>query len=176
MTDFFNFKRPTGANYIEAYIDASATIGKRSIVWWYARVLQGVKIGDDVSIGGGSEIGRGTTIGDRSRIGSMVFLPPNSVVGCDVFIGPGVVCTDDKHPRVHEPDEPSYIALPPRISEGAAIGAGAVLLPGVRIGPYARIGAGAIVTRDVAENEHVRGEPARTRLLSDVSTTAWTHP
>lgn len=148
----------TTHKHIESYIDRSAIVGERTIAWHYSRILAKVVIGEDCSIGGGTEIGRGSRIGNRSRIGANVFLPPNSVIGEDVFVGPGVVCTDDKHPRCGNSD---YTAEPPTIHDGAAIGAGAILLPGVTIGRNARIAAGAIVTKDVADGECVLGTPAR---------------
>jgi acetyltransferase-like isoleucine patch superfamily enzyme len=158
-----NFK--TFTKVIEAFIDPTAILGPNTIVWHYARVLANCTIGSDCNIGGGAEIGRGTTIGDRTRISSGVFLPSNTVIGSDVFIGPNVTCTDDKYPRTLKPGE-SYTALPPTIEDHASIGAGAILLPGVRIGRGARVAAGAIVTRDVQAGDAVIGMPARTFTLS----------
>ena len=155
-----NYK--TTHRQITAFIDPSAILPATSTVWHYAVVLAKVRIGESVSIGSGCEIGRGTIIGDRTRIGAHVFLPPNTTIGADVFVGPGVVCTDDKHPRCGNSD---YIAEPPMIEDGASIGAGAVLLPGVRIGKNARVAAGAIVTKHVPADGHVLGFPARERAM-----------
>ena len=146
---------------IECYIDPSVRIGMGTVVWHYARVLANVDLGLFVSIGGGSEIGVGSTIGAHSRVGANTFLPPRSVVGHNVFIGPGVTCTDDKTPFAHKPDDPPYTPQPPIIEDYASIGAGAILLPGVRVGHHARVAAGAIVTKDVPPHGTVRGEPAR---------------
>lgn len=146
----------------QCFIDPSVTMGEGTRVWHYSCVLADVRLGAFVNIGSGCEIGRGSTIGDRSRIGAHVFLPPNSTVGADVFLGPNVTCTDDRHPRAGNAD---YIAEPPIIEDGASIGAGAVLLPGVRIGAHARVAAGAIVTRDVPAHGHVVGMPARERAM-----------
>lgn len=154
-----------GQSIIEAAIDSSATWGEGTIIWHYARILAQVRIGKNCSIGGGTEIGRGSVIGDNTRVGANAFLPPNTVVGPNVFIGPGVVCTDDMHPHIHVPGEAPYFAQPPVIEEGAAIGAGAILLPGVKIGKYARVAAGAVVTKDVVERGMVRGLPARARTM-----------
>lgn len=145
------------------YISETAQIGAGTRVWHFAIILSGVAIGRDCSIGSHVEVGCGSTIGDRTRIGFGSFLPSNSQVGKDVFIGPGVVCCDDKFPRVNNP---GYEALPPVIGDGASIGAGAVLLPGVRIGAGAMVGAGAIVTQDVKPGTLVRCEPARVRMIS----------
>ncbi len=146
-----------------AFVDPTVNIGRGVSIWHFARVMQDVVLGEGVSIGGGAEIGRGSTIGARSRISANVFLPPNATVGCDVFLGPGVVCTDDRHPRVPQPGDPPYDAKPPVIEDNASVGAGAILLPGVRIGAGARVAAGAIVTKDVPPGYMIRGEPGRLR-------------
>jgi Acetyltransferase (isoleucine patch superfamily) len=140
------------------FIADSAQIGYGTRIWHYAVVLDDVIVGNDVSIGSGSEIGRGSVIGSRTRIGAHVFLPPNSIIGSDVFIGPGCVFTDDRYPRANNPD---YDAEPPQLDDGAVIGAGAVILPGVIIGEGAMIGAGSIVTKDVPPRHCVKCEPAR---------------
>ena len=80
------------------------------------------------------------------------------MIGERVFIGPRVVMTDDKWPRA---GNAAYEAQPPVIEDDAVVGAGAVLLPGVRIGRRAMVGAGAIVTKDVPAFAVVRCEPAR---------------
>lgn len=158
-----NFKTTHGA--IQAFIAPSATMGEDSVVWHFARVLAEVRIGRNVSIGGGAEIGRGCVIGDDTRISAGVFLPPHSVVGKAVFIGPNATFTDDRHPRVLKPGDPPYNAEPPHIGDFAAIGAGAVICPGVRIGEGARVAAGAIVTKDVVPFGMVRSMPARPRTM-----------
>jgi len=145
----------------EKFVDPSATIGDDTTVWHYTRVLQNVRIGKCCSIGGGCEIGRGSIIGDYSRIGANVFLPPHSVIGDRVFVGPGVLCADDMHPKVPADGEGPYHAQPPMIDDDASIGIGVILLPGIRIGKRARIAAGALVTRDVPDDGFVKSQPAR---------------
>lgn len=147
------------------FIDRSATVSASAKVWHYAVVLQDVTIGVECSIGARSEIGRGSTIGHHSRIGSGSFLPPHTTVGHHVFIGPNVTFTDDRLPRVPEPGDPPYTPAPPIIEDYAAIGAGAVILPGIRIGRGARVAAGAIVTKDVPANAMMRGLPAKFRTM-----------
>lgn len=174
MTTLLNYKRVSGtAGIIEAMIDPTATIGEGSIVWWYARVLAGCRIGKHVSIGGGTEIGRGSVIGDRSRIGANCFLPPNTIVGEGVFIGPNVSCADDRYPRVPMPGDPPYHAEPPVIEDRAVIGIGCVLLPGVRIGRCAVVAAGSVVVDDVPAGAMVMGLPARGVAPSDRARVAY---
>ena len=157
-----------GAPDIKREIHPSAVIGERCVVWAFANIMADVVLGDDVSIGGCTEIGRGSTVGTGSRIGRGVFFPYHSTIGRYVFVGPHVVCTDDKHPKILAPGE-SYTAEPPTIEDYVSIGAGAVILPGVRIGHHAKIAAGAIVAKDVEPYTIVKCEPAR---VHQPSTTA----
>ena len=145
------------------FIDKTAYLSEGVQVWHFAVVMEKVFLGRNVSIGSCSEIGKGSRIGDDSRIGHGVFLPYNSEVGERTFIAPGVYACDDKYPRVNNK---RYEALPPVIGDDVTIGAGAILLPGVKIGNKAFIAAGAIVTKDVPEGGHVRGEPSRLKALT----------
>jgi UDP-2-acetamido-3-amino-2,3-dideoxy-glucuronate N-acetyltransferase len=158
---------------ITAFIDETVKLGENTIVWWYSRVFGWAVLGDNVSIGAGTEIGRGAIIGNGTRIGANCFVPNKAVIGERVFIGPLVVMCDDRHPRILAENDPPYEAQPPVIEDDVSIGAGAVILPGVRIGQGARIGAGAVVTKDVLAFEHVRGEPARVHALTGESKERW---
>ncbi|MDE2022312.1 MAG: N-acetyltransferase [Patescibacteria group bacterium] len=149
-----------GAPDTERYIDPSARLGFGCLVWRWANVLADVVIGNRVMIGSGTEIGRGSRIGEGTRIQAHCFFPSNSLIGEYVFVGPGVVCTDDRYPRVSLGSN-GYHPEPPVIESFASIGAGAVLMPGVHIGRGARIAAGAVVTRDVPTAGAVRGVPAQ---------------
>lgn len=128
------------------FIDGTAIVGAETNVWHFAVVLANVLIGNRCSIGSNSEIGRGSIVGDNTRISSHVFLPARSQIGSNVFIGPGCVFTDDRYPRAGNTE---YKAEPPVIEDFASLGAGCVVLPGVRIGRGALVGAGTVVTRDV---------------------------
>jgi acetyltransferase-like isoleucine patch superfamily enzyme len=146
------------------YVSPTAEIGEGTKIWHFAVILDEVVIGAFCSIGSHAEIGKGSTIGYGSRISHGVFLPNNSKIGLNVFIGPGVVFTDDRYPRVNNPH---YKAEPPVVEDGANIGAGAVILPGVTIGKGALIGAGAVVTKNVKPGDLVRGPAAASmRLLT----------
>ena len=135
------------------YISPNAQIGKNVAIWRFCNIMDGVTLGDNVSIGGCTEIGRGSQIGEGSRIGYGVFIPNNSKIGRNVFIGPNTTFCDDKHPRC---GNVKYDAEPPVIEDWVSIGAGAVVLPGVRIGWGATVGAGSIVTKDVVAQTIVR--------------------
>lgn len=145
-------------------IDDSVRFGARVIVWQFTTICAGTVIGDDVVIGSGCFIGKNVTIGNGCRIQHGAFLPNGTVLKHRVFVGPGVMMTDDKHPRVNNPN---YKAEPPLIMAGASIGAGAVILPGVVVGDRAMVAAGAVVTKDVPVDDTAVGVPARLRLVSD---------
>jgi acetyltransferase-like isoleucine patch superfamily enzyme len=92
------------------------------------------------------------------RINHGSFLPNRSTVGNDVFIGPNVTFTDDKYPRS---GNKHYKAEPPIVEDNVSVGAGAIILPGIRLGKGCMIGAGAVVTEDVEPGMTVVGMPAR---------------
>jgi acetyltransferase-like isoleucine patch superfamily enzyme len=143
-----------------AIVHETAQLGPDTVVWQFAHVRAGVRTGRHCSIGGGAEIGIGCRLGDYVRVGYGAFLPNDTVVEDEVFIGPRVVLTDDRDPRVNNPH---YGAEPPVLRRGCRIGAGAVVLPGVTIGEGALVAAGAVVTADVPPGAVVLGNPARIR-------------
>ena len=145
----------------EAVIDRTAT------VWGYTVIGEGVHIGPRSVIGSHCYIGRGTTIGKGVHIQTGVFLPNNSTIEDFAFIGPNVTFTDDRYPRS---GNTAYFAEPPKVRQGASIGAGATILPGVEIGAGAMVGAGSTVTKDVQIGDTAFGPPAKAKN----GTAAWT--
>ena len=134
-------------------------IGKGTKVWHsnLVNTFDSV-IGKDCSIAAFVEIGAKVIIGDRCRIQAFVFIPSGVTIGNDVFIGPGVIFINDKYPPIPKKDfKPGRVVIEDKVS----IGAGALILPPVRIGKGASIGAGAVVTKDVNPGEVMVGIPAR---------------
>lgn len=115
-------------------------------------------IGDHVSIGTHSIVEHHVQIGDHVRLHSRVFVPEYSVLEAGCWLGPGVTITNARYPLSKGVKERLASAY---IEAGAIIGANATLLPGVRIGARALVGAGAVVTRDVPSGAVVIGNPAR---------------
>lgn len=118
--------------------------------------LYGCRIGEDCMVATFCEIGKGVVIGDRVRIQAFSFLPQGIIIGSDVFIGPGVRFLNDKHP----PSKGCWTALKTVVEDGVSVGGGAIILPGVRLGAGCLIGAGAVVTKDVAPGAILVGNPA----------------
>ncbi|HEV3001509.1 MAG TPA: acyltransferase [Solirubrobacteraceae bacterium] len=135
---------------------AGAAIGDDAIVGDQAYVRERARIGAGTVVGRGSAIDNDVTIGERVRIQTGVYVTAGTVVEDDVFLGPGVVTTnDDTMDR-----RPSGLRGP-SLRRACRIGGGAVLVPGVEIGEEAYVAAGAVVTRDVPPRAVVMGVPAR---------------
>jgi len=134
------------------------SIGSGTTIWQSVVVLSDAKIGCDVNICAHCFIENDVSIGDRTTIKSGVYVWNGVHLGNDVFVGPNVTFTNDKFPRSKKyPDTFSKTI----IEDGASIGGGAVLLPGVTVGSGAMVGAGAVVTKSVPPNAIVYGSPAR---------------
>lgn len=143
-----------------AILDEGVSVGCRTRVWAFAHVVSGAVIGSDCNICDHTFIEGGVRIGNRVTIKCGVSLWNGLTVEDDVFIGPGAVFTNDDRPRSRKyPRE----FLKTCLREGCSIGANSTLLPGLTIGRWAMIGAGAVVTRDVADYALVFGNPARLR-------------
>lgn len=127
-------------------------------IWHFCNIYPTAKIGQNVSIGSYTEIGPGVIIGDNVRIGAMCFIPEGVVIRENAWIGPRVTFTNDRYPpSIREKWEQTFV------NQGAVIGAGSTIVPGVVIGAGAMIGAGSTVSRDINSNEVVAGAKA-TRL------------
>ena len=130
--------------------------------------LYGCSIGDETRIGTFVEIQRGAHIGARCKISSHTFICEGVTIEDEVFVGHGVMFINDRHPRATRADgtpqtEADWTLEPTRIRRGASIGSGAVILCGIEIGERALIGAGAVVTHNVAADTTVAGVPARNK-------------
>jgi len=133
-------------------------IGNQTRIWQYVVVLPGAKIGDDCNICSHCFIENDVVIGDRVTIKNGVSIYDGLRIGNDVFIGPNVSFANDNFPRSKKIPGKFLETI---IEDGASIGSGAVVLPGLRIGRNAMVAAGSVVTRSVPPNAIVMGNPAR---------------
>lgn len=151
----------------------------------FSSIAADVELGEDVKIVGfvnlyGCKIGRGTRIGpfveiqadaavgERCKIQSHTFICSGVQVGNEVFIGHGVIFTNDRYPKATNVSgelagDADWVLERTRVENGVSIGSGAIILPGLVIGAGARVAAGAVVSRDVAPGATVAGVPARAR-------------
>lgn len=137
-------------------IYGGVTIGARFNTGHGALIREDNLIGDDCSVGTHAVLEPGNRIGDGTRVHSHCFLE-HVTLGRRVFLGPGVVFTDDPHPAC-----PRYLecVLGAVVADDASVGGNVTILPGVRIGEGALVGAGSVVTRDVRAGTVVAGCPA----------------
>ena len=133
--------------------------------------LYGCAIGAGTKVGAFVEIQKNAVVGARCKISSHTFICEGVTIEDDVFVGHGVMFTNDRYPRATGPSgalqtEDDWVVVPTTVKQGASIGSGVVVLCGVTIGARAMIGAGAVVTRDVPDDAVVAGVPARLRARS----------
>lgn len=149
-----------------ADVSPDAEIGDGSSIWHLAQVREKVRMGAGCIVGRGAYIGTGVRMGDNCKVQNYALVYEPAVLGDGVFIGPAVVLTNDTFPRAVNPDgslksahdwEPVGVT----VEDGASIGARAVCVAPVRIGRWATVAAGAVVTRDVPAHALVAGVPAR---------------
>lgn len=142
-----------------SYVDDGAAIGSGTRVWHFCHIMTGAHIGRDCVLGQNVHVGPEVHVGDRCKLQNNVSLVSGVKLGDDVFCGPSVVFTNVLTPRSHISRKDAFAAT--TVGRGASLGANATILCGIRIGDYAMIGAGSVVTRDVAAHRVVIGNPAR---------------
>lgn len=140
-------------------VDTGARIGAGTKIWHFCHVLGGAMIGARCTIGQNVMIGGRVVVGDRVKIQNNVSIYDGVIIEDDVFCGPSMVFTNVLTPRAFVERKAEF--APTRVRRGATIGANATVVCGVTIGEYAMIGAGAVVTRDIADHALVVGAPAR---------------
>jgi acetyltransferase-like isoleucine patch superfamily enzyme len=136
--------------------------------------LYGCEIGDDTKIGAFVEIQKNVRVGRRCKISSHTFICEGVTIEDNVFIGHGVMFTNDTYPRATSLDgklqtEADWKVEMTVVKRGASIGTGATILPNACIGENAIVGAGSVVTRDVPPNAVIAGNPAKVLRYVDAS-------
>jgi len=149
-----------------AEVSPDAVIGPGSSIWNQAQVREHARIGAGCIIGKNAYVDVGVVLGDNVKVQNNVSIYRGVTVDDGVFIGPHVCFTNDLVPRAINRDgtvktDADWQVSPIRVRSGAALGANATILPGITIGRWAMVGAGSVVTQDVADHELVIGNPAR---------------
>jgi UDP-2-acetamido-3-amino-2,3-dideoxy-glucuronate N-acetyltransferase len=147
-------------------IEDGAHIGAETKIWHFAQIRPGAQIGERCIIGKSVFIDAKVKIGNNVKIQNFATLYQGLSVEDGVYIGPSVTFTNDKMPRAINPDGTQkslydWTLLFTVIKKGASIGANATILPGITIGEFAMVGAGAVVTKNVPNGTVVVGNPAR---------------
>jgi UDP-2-acetamido-3-amino-2,3-dideoxy-glucuronate N-acetyltransferase len=144
-----------------AQVDDGATIGKDTKIWHYSHVLSGAKIGERCVLGQNVNVDGGAVIGNNVKIQNNVSVYSGVLIEDDVFLGPSCVLTNVTNPRSQINRQKLYERT--QIEKGATIGANATIVCGVKVGRYAFVGAGAVVTKDVGDYAMIVGNPGKPR-------------
>lgn len=149
-----------------ADVDERAVLGDNCSIWHLAQVREEARLGRNCVVGRGAYIGPGVRLGDNCKLQNYALVYEPARLGDGVFIGPGVVLTNDTHPRAVTPDghlksADDWESVGVVIEDGAAIGARSVCVAPVTIGAWALVAAGSVVTKDVPPHALVAGVPAR---------------
>jgi acetyltransferase-like isoleucine patch superfamily enzyme len=161
------FKKLFGKpNKFSNNIDKRAIIGTGTKVWENSQIRENVIIGNDCNIGRNVYVGPGVKIGNNVKIQNNALIYEPAIVAEGVFIGPGVIFTNDLHPRAITPGgkkktEEDWNKEGVNVEYGASIGAGAICVAPVKIGKWAMVAAGSVVTKDVLDFSLVAGVPAK---------------
>jgi len=151
MTDYFAHQ--------SSYIDDGAVIGAGTRIWHFCHVMAGAVIGERCNLGQNVVVMPGTRLGNNVKVQNNVSIYQGVELDDDVFCGPSCVFTNVMNPRSHISRKHEY--QPTRVGKGATIKTNATIICGVTLGPYAFVGAGAVVNRDVPAFALVVGAPAR---------------
>jgi len=140
-------------------IREDCSIGEGTRIWHFCN-LYGCRIGKNCKIASFVEIGNDVNIGDNCKIEAYTFIPQGVTIGDNVFIGPHTCFTNDKFPRA---SIETWKVCRTFVKDGASIGANSTILSGIVVGEKAMVGAGSIVTKDVADGALVYGDGAKER-------------
>ena len=150
---------PGALIHVSSFVDDGAVIGRGTKIWHFCHILSKTVIGENCSIGQNVMIGPNVRVGNGCKIQNNVAIYDGVELADDVFCGPSCVFTNVNNPRAKVSRKNEFRNTP--IGQGASIGANATIICGHSLGAYCFIGAGAVVTKDVADFALMAGNPAR---------------
>lgn len=142
-----------------AVIDEGAFIGKGTRIWHFSHIMAGCRIGENCNLGQNVVVSPDVVLGNNVKVQNNVSIYTGVVCEDDVFLGPSMVFTNVTNPRSAVNRRGQYAAT--LVKKGATIGANSTIVCGHNIGEFAFIGAGAVVTKDIAPYALVVGNPSR---------------
>jgi UDP-2-acetamido-3-amino-2,3-dideoxy-glucuronate N-acetyltransferase len=149
-----------------AYVSDRAVLADNASVWDFSQIREYATIGENTTIGSFVYIDTNVRIGKNCKIQNRALVYDPAIIKDGVFIGPGAILTNDKNPRsvstvgkVKSAKDWEKVGV--EVLQGASIGSGAICVAPVKIGKWALVGAGAVVTKDVKDYALVVGNPAR---------------
>jgi acetyltransferase-like isoleucine patch superfamily enzyme len=149
-----------------ASVSDAAKLSENASIWDFAQVRENATIGKNTIIGSYAYIDANVQIGNNCKVQNRALIYDPAIIHDGVFIGPGAILTNDKNPRsisifgeVKSANDWDKVGV--EVFQGAAIGSGAICVAPVKIGKWALVGAGAVVTKDVQDYALVVGNPAR---------------
>jgi UDP-2-acetamido-3-amino-2,3-dideoxy-glucuronate N-acetyltransferase len=151
--------KPSYFVHESSYVDEPCVIGAGTKIWHFSHVMKNCRIGEGCNIGQNVVISPDVVIGRNVKIQNNVSVYTGCILEDDVFCGPSMVFTNVINPRSHVTRRDEYKTT--LVRRGASLGANSTIVCGITIGQYAFVGAGSVVTRDVADYALMYGNPAR---------------
>jgi UDP-2-acetamido-3-amino-2,3-dideoxy-glucuronate N-acetyltransferase len=145
--------------HASSFVDAGARIGGGTKIWHFCHIMPGAVVGERCNIGQNVVVMKGVRIGNNVKVQNNVSIYEGVELEDDVFCGPSMVFTNVMNPRSHVSRKDDYRKT--LVRRGASIGANATIICGVTLGEFSFVGAGAVVTKDVAPFAVVAGVPAK---------------
>lgn len=142
-----------------AVIDAGCTIGAGTKIWHFSHIMTGAVLGNHCNIGQNVVVSPDVVLGRNVKVQNNVSIYTGVVCEDDVFLGPSCVFTNVNNPRAEVNRRDEYLKT--LVKKGATIGANATIVCGVELGSYCFIGAGAVVTKNIADYALVVGNPSK---------------
>src|SRR6187399_1810913 len=142
-----------------AVVDEGCVIGEGTKIWHFCHVMSGCQIGDRCNLGQNVVVSPGVKLGNNVKVQNNVSIYTGVTCEDDVFLGPSMVFTNVINPRSAVNRKDQYLKT--TVKKGATIGANATIVCGIEIGRFAFIGAGAVVTKSIADYALVMGNPAK---------------
>jgi UDP-2-acetamido-3-amino-2,3-dideoxy-glucuronate N-acetyltransferase len=149
-----------------AIVDSQSHVARSANIWSFSQICRGAFIGENATIGSGVYVGVNVIVGENCKIQNHVSIYFPATIEAGVFIGPGVIFTNDKFPRAVTPEFKlktvgDWVPVETHVKQGASIGAGSVCVAPLTIGRWALIAAGSVVTKDVPDFALMVGIPAK---------------